>query len=53
MLSPLLYSLFAYDCTPIHHSDIIIKFAEDIAMVGLISNSNKSANRQEADNLER
>ena len=29
VLSPFLYSLFTYDCTPVHGSNTIVKFADD------------------------
>lgn len=36
VLSPILYSLYTYDCTPAHSSNSITKFADDITVVGLI-----------------
>lgn len=38
VLSPLLFTLLTYDCTPVHSSNLFIKFADDTTMVGLISN---------------
>lgn len=32
MLSPLLYSLYAYDCIPPHSANTIVKFAHDITV---------------------
>ena len=46
MLSPLLYSLYTYDCTPVHSSNIFIIFASDTAFVGFIS-GDESAYRDE------
>ncbi len=37
VLSPLLYTLYTYDCIPAHHSNTIIKSADDTTVVGLIS----------------
>jgi hypothetical protein len=37
MLSLLLYSLFTHDCVARHNSNIIIKFADDTTVVGLIN----------------
>ncbi len=37
VLSPLLYTLYTCDCTPIHHSNTIVKFTDDTTVVGLIS----------------
>ena len=47
MLSPLLYSLFTHDCMAKHDSNIIIKFADDTTVVGLITDSNETAYREE------
>ena len=43
VLSPLLYSLYTYDCKPRHDSNIIIKFADDTAVRGIISDDDDSA----------
>ncbi|KAI4873728.1 hypothetical protein NFI96_008038 [Prochilodus magdalenae] len=45
--SPLLYSLYTHDCTARHSSNVIIKFADDTTIVGLISNNNEEAYREE------
>ncbi|KAI4882184.1 hypothetical protein NFI96_024767 [Prochilodus magdalenae] len=47
VLSPLRYSLYAHDCTARHCSNVIIKFADDTTIVGLISNNNEEAYREE------
>ena len=47
VLSPLLYSLFTHDCVAMHASNSIIKFADDTTVVGLITNNDKTAYRQE------
>ena len=41
MLCPLLYSLYTYDCKPRHNSNIIIKFADDTTVMGLISDDDE------------
>ena len=51
MLSPLLYSLFTDDCSPVHASNTIGKFADDTTVVGLISKNDESAYREEVQHL--
>ncbi|KAK3534494.1 hypothetical protein QTP86_016310, partial [Hemibagrus guttatus] len=51
VLSPLLYSLFTHDCTPTHHSNTIVKFADDVTVAGLFSGGDKSAYRDEVERL--
>ena len=46
VLSPLLYSLFTHYCVTTHISNSIIKFADDITVVGLITNNNEMAYRE-------
>ncbi|KAI5608749.1 gastrula zinc finger protein XlCGF28.1-like, partial [Silurus asotus] len=53
VLSPLLYSLYTYDCVATSNSTTIIKFADDTIVVGLISNNDETAYLQEVKNLER
>lgn len=47
VLSPLLYSLYTHDCKAISDSNIIVKFADDTAVVGLISNNDEAAYHSE------
>ena len=47
VLSPLLYFLFTHDCVAMHAFNSIIKFADDTTVVGLITNNNKTAYREE------
>ena len=47
MLIPLLYSLFTHDCVATHASNSIIKFADDTTVVGLITNNDETAYREE------
>lgn len=51
VLSPLLYTLYTYDCTPSHSSNSIIKFADDTTIVGLISKGDETAYREEVQRL--
>ncbi|TKS65504.1 RNA-directed DNA polymerase from mobile element jockey [Collichthys lucidus] len=51
VLSPLLYSLYTHDCAPVHHSNTIVKFADDTTVVGLISGGDESAYREEVERL--
>src|SRR4029434_10221261 len=51
VLSPLLYSVYTYDCTHTHPSNTVIKFADDTTVVGQITNENESASRDEVDRL--
>ncbi len=41
ILSPLLYSLYTHDCTATHSSssNVIVKFADDTTVIGLITDS--------------
>ena len=52
MLSPLLYSLFTPDCMAKHDSNTIIKFAVDTTVVGLITDNDETAYREEVRDLE-
>ncbi|KAI4888731.1 hypothetical protein NFI96_022238, partial [Prochilodus magdalenae] len=52
VMSPLLFTLLTYDCSPIHPGCHIVKFADDMAVVGCITNSDKSSYRQEVEHLE-
>lgn len=45
--SPLLYCLSAHHCNPAHKSNMIIMFADDNVVVGLISRGDKNAYRVE------
>ncbi len=42
VLSPLLYSLLTYDCSATFSSNHVVKFADDTAMVGLISSNDET-----------
>ena len=47
VLSPLLFTLLTHDCTPSSSSNLFIKFADDTTVVGLISNDEETAYRDE------
>ena len=51
VLSPLLYSLYTYDCVATLDSNIMVKFADDTSVVGLISNNDETAYRSEIKHL--
>lgn len=53
VLSPLLYFLYTVDCISTHPSNTIIKFADDTTIVGLISNRDETAYRDEVCKLTR
>ncbi|KAI4893652.1 hypothetical protein NFI96_010321 [Prochilodus magdalenae] len=48
---PFLFSLFTHDCKPVNDSNIIIKFADDTTVIGLIKDSDEAAYREEVDRL--
>ncbi|KAK1789961.1 hypothetical protein P4O66_002282 [Electrophorus voltai] len=52
VLSPLLYSLYTYDCTATSNSTIIVKFADDTGVMGLISDNDERAYLEEIKHLE-
>ncbi len=47
VLSPLLYSLYTHDCTATHSSNVIVKFADDTTVIGLITDNDETAYREE------
>jgi hypothetical protein len=51
VLSSLLYSLFTHDCVAKHDSNTIIKFADDTTVVGLITDNDETAYREEVRDL--
>ncbi|KAK1803317.1 hypothetical protein P4O66_004107 [Electrophorus voltai] len=52
VLSPLLYSLYTYDCTATSSSTIIVKFADDTVVMGLISDNDERAYLEQIKHLE-
>ncbi len=53
VLSPLLYSLYstAQHCTATHSSNVIVKFADDTTVIGLITDNDETAYRKEVSTL--
>ncbi len=51
VLSPLLFSLYTNDCTSKDPSVKLLKFADDITLIGLIQDGDESAYRQEVKEL--
>ncbi|KAF7690055.1 hypothetical protein HF521_011859 [Silurus meridionalis] len=51
VLSPLLFTLLTHDCAPMHSSNHIIKFADDMTVVCLISKNDEIAYREEVQRL--
>ncbi|KAK1805772.1 hypothetical protein P4O66_001953 [Electrophorus voltai] len=52
VLSPLLYSLYTYDCTATSSSTIIVKFTDNTVVMGLISDNDERAYLEEIKHLE-
>ena len=50
--SPLLYSLFPHDCVAKHDSNTIVKFVDDTTLVGLITDNDETAYREEVRDLQ-
>ncbi len=51
VLSPLLYSLYTHDCAATHGSNVIVKFADDTTVIGLITDNDETAYREEVSTL--
>ncbi len=51
VLSPLLYSLYTHNCTATHSSNVIVKFADDTTVIGLITDNDETAYREEVSTL--
>ncbi len=51
VLSPLLYSLYTHDCTATHSSNVIVKFTDDTTVIGLITDNDETAYREEVSTL--
>ncbi len=51
VLSPLLYSLYTHDCTATHSSNVLVKFADDTTVIGLITDNDEMAYRAEVSTL--
>ena len=53
VLSPLLYALYTYICSPAHPTNRIIKYADDTTVVGCICHGDETAYRAEVEVLSR
>ncbi|KAI3374481.1 hypothetical protein L3Q82_006306 [Scortum barcoo] len=51
VLSPALFTLFTSDCSAIHSTNTIVKFADDTTIVGLISDNDETHYREEIQHL--
>ncbi len=51
VLSPLLYSLYTHDCTSTHSCNVIVKYADDTPVIGLITDNDETAYREEVSTL--
>lgn len=51
VLSPLLYSLYTSDCSPVYPTNNIIKFADDITVIGQIVRGDETHYRAEIERL--
>ncbi len=51
VLSPLLYSLYTHDFTATHSSNVIVKLANDTTVIGLITDNDETAYREEVSTL--
>ncbi len=51
VLSPILYSLYTHDCTATHSSNVIVKFADDTTVIGLITDNDETAYTEEVSTL--
>ena len=51
VLSPLLFTLLTHDCTARSKSNLIIKFADDTTVIGLITDEEEAAYREEVEQL--
>ena len=49
--SSLLFSLFTHDCVAMHDSNTIIIFAGDTTVVGMITDNDETASREEVKDL--
>lgn len=51
VLSPTLFTLFTHDCSATHPTNLVLKFADDTTVVGLISNNDETHYREEVQRL--
>ena len=51
VLSPLLFSLYTHDCVAMHSSNIILKYADDTTVMGMLVDDDDTAHREETSQL--
>ena len=51
ILSPLLFTLYTHDIAASHDNNVIIKYADDTTIIGLISSNDESHYREEVENV--
>ena len=51
VLSPILYTLFTHDCVASHKDNVILKFADDTAVIRCITDGDEAAYRREVASL--
>ncbi|XP_011475869.3 synaptotagmin-6 [Oryzias latipes] len=51
ILSPILYTLFTHDCVASHRDNVLLKFADETAIIGRITGEVKAAYRREVASL--
>ncbi len=47
----ILYHLYTHDCTATHSSNVIVKFADDTTVIGLLTDNDETAYREEVSTL--
>ena len=50
-ISPKLYSIFTFDCKSIYPKNLVIKFADDTTVTGLITDNDENNYRSEIENI--
>ncbi|KAK0135194.1 RNA-directed DNA polymerase from mobile element jockey [Merluccius polli] len=53
VLSPALFTLYTHDCSATHPTNLVVKFADDTTVVGLISDNDETHYREEIQLLTR
>jgi len=46
IMSPALFTLFTHECSATHSTNMVVKFADDTTVVGLISDKNETTERR-------
>ena len=50
-MSPLLYSLYSHGCVATYSSNLLVKFADDATVIGLLTDDNEEDYRRDIHNL--